>query len=133
MRFISMKDIKLKLQLIAAVLMAAMVLLSAPALAVDTTGAIKCGANAAAGADCSASPSTDLNGTVITIVNVLSAVAGVAAVIMIIVAGFRYITSGGQQESVASAKRGLTYAIIGLVVAALAQIIARFVLHNVAK
>jgi hypothetical protein len=128
-----MKNIKFKLQIIAAALLTALVLLPAPTFAVDTTGAIKCGANAAAGADCSAAPSSNLNGTVIAIINVLSAAVGVAAVIMIIIAGFRYITSGGKQESVASAKNALLYAIIGLVIAALAQVIARFVLHNVTK
>lgn len=126
-----MKNIKLKMQLIVAALLMTAVLLPMPILAVDTTGAIKCGANSAAGADCSAAPSSNLNGTIIAIINVLSAVAGVAAVIMIIIAGFRYITSGGKQESVAAAKNGLLYAIIGLVVAALAQVIARFVLKNV--
>jgi hypothetical protein len=127
-----MKNIKLRLQFMAAVFMASAVLITAPVFAVDTTGAIKCGANAAAGADCSAAPSSNLNGTVIAIINVLSAIAGVAAVVMIIVAGFRYITSGGKQESITAAKNGLLYAIVGLVIAALAQVIARFVLVHVA-
>jgi hypothetical protein len=49
---------------------------------------------------------------------------------MIIIGGFRYITSGGKQESVTSAKNTILYAIIGLVIVALAQIIVRFVLSN---
>src|SRR5581483_3611577 len=36
-----------------------------------------------------------LNSTISTIVNILSSLVGVLAVIMIIVAGFRYVTSGG--------------------------------------
>lgn len=61
------------------------------------------------------------------IVNILSVVVGIAAVVMIIFAGFRYITSGGNQESVKTAKQALIYAIIGIVIVALAQIIANFV------
>ncbi|MBX4197631.1 pilin [Candidatus Saccharibacteria bacterium] len=55
---------------------------------------------------------------------------GVIAVIMIIVGGFRYITSGGNPESTKSARNTILYAIIGLVVVALAQIIVRFVLSS---
>jgi hypothetical protein len=69
-----------------------------------------------------------LTGTVKTVVNVLSVVVGIAAVIMIIIGGFRYITSGGKQESVTAAKNTILYAVIGLVIVALAQVIVRFVL-----
>jgi hypothetical protein len=62
------------------------------------------------------------------IINLLSAVVGILAVIMIIVAGFRYITSGGRDEAVKGAKNTILYAIVGLVVVALAQIIVHFVL-----
>ena len=47
---------------------------------------------------------TRINNIVHTIVNLLSAVVGIVAVIMIIVGGFRYITSGGNDTSVTSAK-----------------------------
>jgi hypothetical protein len=69
-----------------------------------------------------------LQGIIRTVVNVLSVVVGVVAVIMIIIGGFRYITSGGKQESVTGAKNTILYAVIGLVIVALAQIIVRFVL-----
>jgi hypothetical protein len=64
------------------------------------------------------------------VINIFSVVVGVVAVIMIIVAGFRYITSGGKQESVTGAKNTILYAVIGLVIVALAQIIVRFVLNK---
>jgi hypothetical protein len=63
-----------------------------------------------------------------TIVQILGILAGVAAVIMIIVSGFRYITSGGDPQKVAGAKNALIYALVGLVIAALAQVIVHFVL-----
>jgi TRAP-type C4-dicarboxylate transport system permease small subunit len=73
---------------------------------------------------------TRINNIVHTIVNLLSAVVGVVAVIMIIVGGLRYVTSGGNDTSVTSAKNTILYAVIGLVVVALAQIIVRFTLSK---
>jgi ABC-type Fe3+ transport system permease subunit len=63
-----------------------------------------------------------------TVVNILSVVVGAIAVIMIIYAGFRYVTSGGRDEAVKGAKNTILYAIIGLVIVALAQIIVHFVI-----
>lgn len=73
---------------------------------------------------------TKINNLIHTIVNFLSAIVGIVAVIMIIVGGFRYITSGGNDTSVTSAKNTILYAIIGLVVVALAQLIVRFTLSK---
>ncbi|OVE79231.1 hypothetical protein BVY00_00960 [bacterium G20] len=63
-------------------------------------------------------------------INILSLIVGVVAVIMIILGGFRYITSSGNQESVKSAKNTIIYAVVGLVIVALAQIIVKFVLNT---
>jgi hypothetical protein len=65
------------------------------------------------------------------LVNLLSAIVGVVAVIMIIVGGFRYITSGGNDTSITGAKNTILYAIIGLVIVALAQVIVHFVLDKI--
>lgn len=64
------------------------------------------------------------------IVNLFSIIVGIIAVVMIIYGGFRYITSGGDSGRVGSAKNTLIYAIIGLIIVALAQIIVRFVLNQ---
>ncbi len=48
---------------------------------------------------------------------------------MIIINGLRFITSGGDSNAVSSAKKGILYAIVGLVIVALAQFIVRFVLN----
>jgi hypothetical protein len=66
----------------------------------------------------------------VTAVNILSLVVGVVAVIMIIVSGFRFMTSGGESSKVESAKNGILYAIIGIIIVALAQIIIRFVVNR---
>jgi lysylphosphatidylglycerol synthetase-like protein (DUF2156 family) len=75
-----------------------------------------------------ATAGTAANKLVSNIINILSVVVGIIAVIMIIFAGFRYVTSGGKDESVKGAKNTILYAIIGLVIVALAQIIVHFVL-----
>lgn len=64
------------------------------------------------------------------IVNVMSLVVGVIAIIMIIMAGFKYITSGGESNKVAAAKNALIYAIVGLIIVALAQFMVRVVLKE---
>lgn len=75
-------------------------------------------------------PETKLNQMVATIVNLFSVVVGVVAVIMIIVGGFRYITSGGDSGNVSTAKNTILYAIVGLVIVALSQFIVKFVLSK---
>ena len=85
-----------------------------------------------AGSCTSLSNSSDtINNLIHSIINILSIVVGVVAVIMIIIGGLRYITSGGNDTSVTGAKNTILYAIIGLVIVALAQIIVRFVLGKV--
>jgi hypothetical protein len=75
-------------------------------------------------------PTTKANNLIASVVNIFSLVVGVVAVIMIIVGGFRYITSGGDSNNVTAAKNTILYAIIGLVIVALAQFIVRFVLNR---
>ncbi len=63
-------------------------------------------------------------------VTILSWVVGIAAVVVIIFGGFRYITSGGDSTKVGSAKNTILYAIIGLIIVAMAQVIVRFTLNK---
>jgi len=65
------------------------------------------------------------------VINVLSVLVGAIAVIMIIIAGFRYVTSAGNEQGVGAAKKTILYALIGLVIVALSQLIVHFVLNNV--
>lgn len=64
------------------------------------------------------------------VINIFSLVVGVVSVIMIIVGGLKYITSGGDSGNITGAKNTILYAIIGLVVVALAQVVVRFVLSR---
>jgi hypothetical protein len=66
-------------------------------------------------------------------VNILSIIIGAAAIIMIMVSGFKYITSGGDSSKIGSAKSSLIYALIGIAIAGLAQILVQFVLDQSAN
>jgi hypothetical protein len=74
-----------------------------------------------------------INSIITTVINIFSIIVGVVSVIMIILGGFRYITSGGDSSNVQSAKNTIIYALIGLVVVALAQFIVQFVLNKVTQ
>jgi hypothetical protein len=72
-----------------------------------------------------------VNNLIQTIVKILSFIIGVVAVIMIMVGGFKYITSNGDTNGVANAKSTLIYALVGLAIAILAQFLVGFVLSTV--
>lgn len=61
---------------------------------------------------------------------VIATITAIAAVIVIMVAGFRYITSVGDPASINAAKNAILYALIGLVVAILAPFIIGFIVQK---
>ncbi len=69
-----------------------------------------------------------ISNIVTQVLNIFSWVVGIVAVIMIIIAGFRYIVSGGEEAGVRGAKNAIIFAIVGLVIVAIAQIIVQFVI-----
>ena len=62
------------------------------------------------------------------IVNVLLFLIGLVSVIMIIIGGFRYVTSNGAPDQAKAARNTIMYAVIGLVIAILAYAIVSFVI-----
>lgn len=78
-------------------------------------------------------PETTINDIITDVINIFSILVGVTSVIMIIVGGFKYITSGGDSGNVGSAKNTILFAIVGLVIVALAQVIVKFVLNKVVE
>lgn len=79
-------------------------------------------------ATCDEQGGVTLNGVVTAVVNILSAIVGITAVIMMIVGGLKYVTSAGDSNKTASAKNTIVYAVVGIIIAVLAQIIVRFVI-----
>lgn len=69
-----------------------------------------------------------LNNIIALVINVFSVVVGFIAIVMMIYGGFKYITSSGDSGNVTAAKNTIMYALIGLIIVALAQLIVRFVL-----
>lgn len=71
------------------------------------------------------------NGIITTLINILSIIVAIAAVIIIIIAGLKFVTSGTNPQDVTNARERVIYAIVGLIVATLAQILVRFILGKV--
>jgi hypothetical protein len=65
------------------------------------------------------------------VINIITAIAGFVAVIMIIVAGFQMITSSGKPEKISTARNTIIYASVGLIVIALARIIIGFIISKI--
>lgn len=79
----------------------------------------------------SKNPANDpVSTTIANVIQILIMVIGFAAVVVIIVSGFRYITSSGNPETTNSAKNAILFALIGVVIALFAQAIVTFVLRR---
>ena len=76
-------------------------------------------------------PLSGTDGLLYKVSRIIAAIAGVCAVFLIAISGFRYITSGGDAQKVASAKHALVGAIVGLLVIVLAQAIITFVVKGI--
>jgi len=73
---------------------------------------------------------TGVKNTVATIVNILSFLVGVISLVAIISGGFKYITSGGEAAKVGNAKNTILYALVGIIIVVLAQVIVRVVVND---
>lgn len=71
------------------------------------------------------------DGVITFIINLISALVGIAAVIMIILAGLKFITSGNNPQDVSSAREMVIYAVAGLIIAVSAQLIVRVFLAQI--
>ena len=81
-------------------------------------------------------PKGDLKATVIRFIQWTLGFLSIVAVILVIYGGFTWMTAGGNEEKVTTAKKILTSAIIGLVIILLSWAIIVFVaktVSNVAK
>lgn len=71
------------------------------------------------------------NNSIETALRFFFGLAGALAVLFIAIGGFRYTTSGGDPQGIQQAKNTILYAVIGLVLAMLAQFIIGFVISTV--
>lgn len=70
------------------------------------------------------------DGVVQLVVNILATIIGVAAIIIIIIAGIQYMLSTGDPTKVNNAKNAILYALVGLGIAVAARTIVVFVLSK---
>lgn len=141
-----LNSLRKKIAVLSTALALVLVPVAAPVLvSADTTSGTDIQNNIACGTDLSIDQTTNcnaqsdtsggaskVNSIITTIVRVFSAIVGVISIIMIIVGGFQYITSGGDSNKITNAKNTIVYALIGLVFVALAQFLVQFVLNKVA-
>lgn len=71
-----------------------------------------------------------IDSTVTAVINIASLVVGAVAVIMVIIGGLKYVSSQGDSSGTAAAKNTIMYALIGLIIVALAQVMVRFVINR---
>lgn len=74
--------------------------------------------------------SSDIAGSIQDIINLLLFLAGIIAVIVIVISGLRYVLSDGDSGQASKAKNTLVYALIGLVVAVMSYAMVNFILGN---
>lgn len=129
-----MLKLKKLLYLLSLTLLVSTALFISPHMVLADAKSDACAGVALTGGSCDkTNAETQVNNAVAVAVNILSLVVGITAVIMVIVGGFKYITSSGDSNSVNSAKNTILYALVGLVIVALAQVIVKFVLNRVQK
>ncbi len=90
-----------------------------------------CGGSAQGSAVCSTNGTNTITGPTGVLrkaTNIIALLAGIAAVILIVLSGFQFITSGGDAQKIAGARNTLFGAIIGVVIVIAAQGILQFVL-----
>ncbi|HSX16745.1 MAG TPA: pilin [Patescibacteria group bacterium] len=134
-----MKKILLTLAVIASSLVPAAAVLSSGTVYADAFNSsnaknqVCSGINGSAASGGCTAPGKSVNEIIKTVLNLLSALIGIVAVVMVMVSGFKFVTAGGDASKVSAARSTLTYAIIGLVIVAFAQFITQFVLKQVTK
>lgn len=78
-----------------------------------------------------ANPLYGKEGIITNLVNLVSVIAGIAAVIIFIVAGLRFVSSGNNPQEVATARNMIIYAAVGLLIVGAAQLIVRLFISQV--
>ncbi len=73
---------------------------------------------------------TTLQGFITKVINWGIGFAAVVAVVMLIAAGFMYITANGDENKIKKATTTLTFAIVGLVVCFIAVLLVNFVINE---
>lgn len=104
------------------------VLVAAPVAVESASAQVQDGLNMTKTAD---TQNTSVNTLIRNVINILLWAIGIVSVIMIIIGGFRYVTSNGDSSQVTAAKNTIMYSVIGLIIAIFAYGIVNFVVFRV--
>jgi|SRR5688572_3445608 len=125
-----MKRILVSLLLIATVSAAAVAFLPTGEVLASSKDQVCTGANAIGGGTGCTGGGTQLNNVIKVFLNLFSVVLGIVAVVMVMVGGYKYISSNGDSSNITSAKHTIVYALIGIIIVAFAQFLVQFVLDK---
>ena len=104
------------------------VLVAAPVAVESASAQVQDGLNMTKTAD---TQNTSVDTLIRNVINILLWAIGIVSVIMIIIGGFRYVTSNGDSSQVTAAKNTIMYSVIGLIIAIFAYGIVNFVVFRV--
>jgi hypothetical protein len=120
-----LKQILSKINLLSVIQVLVMVaLFVVPLVSVHAQLQINCPQGA--GINCSQIGANRLNDVILTIINIILGVTFALAILFLIVGGFRYLTSAGNEEAAEKGKKTVINALIGIAI-----IILSFVLVNI--
>jgi len=114
-------------------------LIALPVLAQNNPESLPAGQSAINGLDVTANQaglaqegqdSPDISQIIGMLINALLGLVGVIFLLIIIMAGFRGMTAGGNEETISQSKKNLTNAVIGLIIIFAAFIITNFVVFT---
>ncbi|MCL2280842.1 pilin [Candidatus Saccharibacteria bacterium] len=75
----------------------------------------------------------DITSIIHTVINAMLFIVGILAVIMIVFAGIRYVTSAGDKGKVDAAKNTIIYSVVGLIVSVIAFALVQWVFDILSK
>lgn len=102
----------------------------APSMAQSTSWDSQIGMKTVSESFGGSSAEEDIRYKIVKIINTVLSLLGIIVVILIIYAGFKWMTSAGNEEAVTSAKKILKNAIIGLVIIFMAWSITFFIMRE---
>lgn len=102
---------------------------SVPALA-DAKSQVQGGSDAVGG-DEEGNGKNQVPDVIKNVIGILSFLVGLVAVLMIVIAGFRFVTSNGDAATAKSARETIVYAVIGIIITVMAYSIVNFIIDNI--
>lgn len=71
------------------------------------------------------------SGLITILVQILTIIIGIAAVVTIVIAGLRMVTSSGDPNTAATSRKAIAYAVAGLVIALMSQAMITYVIRRI--